>query len=192
MSSGVEIAALVLAGGAGTRLGGADKGLVAYLGRPLVEHALERLAACGIGRIAISANRHRKVYSRYAHVVGDDPSFGAYAGPLAGIAAGLADADATLVLTVPVDAPHWPAELPRRLADALGEAHGCCVAHGARGREPLFALYRRGIAAPAARDALMRGVRAVREFQDAIGCDEARADWPEGAFANLNEPGDFA
>lgn len=192
MSSGAEIAALVLAGGAGSRLGGVDKGLAEFRGRTLVELALDRLRDAGISDVAISANRHRKAYSRHARVIADDPAFGTHAGPLAGIAAGLAGTDAALLLTVPVDAPAWPPALPSRLAAALEDPRSACsVASGARGREPLFALYRRGIAAAAARDALMRGVRAVHAFQDAIGCVEVRGDWPADAFVNLNEPRDF-
>ena len=52
-----QITGLVLAGGRGSRMGGADKGLQRLRGRPLVQHALQRLQP-QVGALMISANRH--------------------------------------------------------------------------------------------------------------------------------------
>ena len=81
---------LILAGGRGTRLGGVDKGLVELHGRPLVEYVLERLRP-QTGAILINANRHHERYAAYGVPVIPDLE-GGFAGPLAGIAAGLAKA----------------------------------------------------------------------------------------------------
>ena len=119
MSNGDDgVAAVVLAGGAGTRLGGADKGLVAWRGRPLVAHALERLADSGVDAIVISANRHLEQYAAYGRPVLADEEPAAFRGPLAGIARALAAVGASYLFTVPVDVPAWPLELPRRLREA--------------------------------------------------------------------------
>src|SRR5688572_5295458 len=170
MSAGAErLAAVVLAGGAGSRFGGADKGLVAWRGRPLVVHVLERLAAAGLREIVVSANRNRDAYAAFGFPVIEDELPGAFHGPLAGIARALAHVAAARLFTVPVDAPGWPADLPLRLDGELdaNRTAACCVARVAGRREPLFAVYRSAVA-PAAREAVVRGALAVHAFQDAI------------------------
>lgn len=185
-----RLAAVVLAGGAGVRWGGTDKGLVAWRGRPLVAHALERLADAGMREIVVSANRNRDAYAAFGCPVIEDDVPGAFHGPLAGIARALAHVAAPRLFTVPVDAPGWPVDLPRRLDAALDarRAAACSVARVAGRREPLFAVYRTSVA-PMAREALVRGALAVHAFQDAIGCVELEVCAPALAFANLNTPG---
>lgn len=191
MSAGAErLAAVVLAGGAGSRWGGADKGLVAWRGKPLVARALERLADAGVREIVVSANRNHDAYAAFGFPVIEDEVPGAFHGPLAGVARALAHVAAQRLFTVPVDAPGWPVDLPRRLDSAL-DAHrdaACCVARVAGRREPLFAVYRTSIA-PTARDAVARAALAVHAFQDAVGCVELDVPAPALAFANLNTPG---
>ena len=77
-----ETLGIVLAGGAGSRVGGADKGLLPLGGRPLVEHVLERLRP-QCDRLLIVANRNLDDYARYAPVLHDDNE--GHAGPLAGL-----------------------------------------------------------------------------------------------------------
>ena len=57
-----QITGLVLAGGRGTRMGGADKGLQTLHGEPLAAHVLRRLAP-QTGALLISANRHPDAYA---------------------------------------------------------------------------------------------------------------------------------
>ncbi|WP_431102340.1 molybdenum cofactor guanylyltransferase MobA [Roseateles noduli] len=80
--------ALLLCGGRATRMGGVDKPLQPFQGRPLVHHVLDRIAPQTGGRVLISANRHLDDYRRLGHPVLEDtlPDF---PGPLAGILAGL-------------------------------------------------------------------------------------------------------
>lgn len=124
-----RVAAMVLAGGRGTRMGGLDKGLQPYRGVPLARHALQRLRAQSgelIGPLAINANRHAAAYAAFgAPVVADAlPDF---AGPLAGFLAGLALPDADWLLTVPCDSPRFPLDLAARLAEAV-EREGAQIA----------------------------------------------------------------
>ena len=124
-----DITALVLAGGRGMRMGGVDKGLQPFNGRALAHHALQRLASQRGGPlhgIIINANRHSEQYQALGLA-----AFGAervtvvpdrdmvYAGPLAGIQAGLAVCRSTLMLTVPCDSPLFPLDLATRLLNAL-------------------------------------------------------------------------
>src|ERR1700743_1252662 len=65
------ITGLILAGGQGSRMGGVDKGLEPLQGRPLVEHAIARLAP-QVGALMISANRNTDRYAQYGFpIVGD-------------------------------------------------------------------------------------------------------------------------
>ena len=56
-----NITGWVLAGGQGLRMGGADKGLQLFRGRPLVQHAIERLQP-QVSQLCINANRHTADY----------------------------------------------------------------------------------------------------------------------------------
>ncbi|HET9485618.1 MAG TPA: molybdenum cofactor guanylyltransferase MobA [Xanthomonadales bacterium] len=193
MSSGAEPpAAVVLAGGAGTRAGGRDKGLLAWRGEPLVAHALRRLREAGIDEIVVSANRNAAEYARHGCPVLADAEPGEFRGPLAGISRALGAVASTRLLTVPVDVPDWPVALVPALQDALVRgAAACSVARVAGRREPLFALYPTAVAREADA-ALARGERAVHAFQDRIGCVEVDIAAGPGAFANLNDAEAFA
>jgi molybdopterin-guanine dinucleotide biosynthesis protein A len=107
---------VVLAGGLGRRMGGADKGLIEYQGRPLIEWALAALAS-QVDEIFISANRNLDRYAAYGYRVLPDtlPDF---PGPLAGVLAALEAVDTGWLLVVPCDTPHLPADLASRLLQA--------------------------------------------------------------------------
>jgi molybdopterin-guanine dinucleotide biosynthesis protein A len=94
-----RVVGLILAGGAGRRLGGIDKGLMLLEGRPLVHWVAEALRP-QVSRLLISANRHPEQYQQLGWPVladawpsSDDPSRtpdqDRYQGPLAGIATAL-------------------------------------------------------------------------------------------------------
>lgn len=109
-----DITGLVLAGGQGSRMGGVDKGLQNHMGMPLALHALMRLQP-QVGSTMISANRNLGAYEAMGVPVWPDP-VGGYAGPLAGLLAGLEQADTGWLVTVPCDTPHFPLDLVERLA----------------------------------------------------------------------------
>jgi molybdopterin-guanine dinucleotide biosynthesis protein A len=112
------IAALILAGGLGSRLGGVDKAFVSLHGEPLLTHILSRLSP-QVKHIAISANGDPGRFLAFNLPVLPDTLSGR--GPLAGVAAGLswaAGLGAAALLTVPVDTPFIPRNLLRRLRPA--------------------------------------------------------------------------
>lgn len=138
-----DITGLILCGGRGTRMGGVDKGLQAHEGRPLVEHALERLRP-QVGPVLINANRNQETYKALGVPVWPDPVAG-YPGPLAGWVAGLEHCDTPFLLTVPCDSPQFPHDLAARLALALqAEEADVAVAatreDGAVQLQPVFCL----------------------------------------------------
>ena len=185
---GVEsVAAVILAGGQGRRMGGADKGLIDYRGRPLIEWVLAALAP-QVGELVISANRNLERYAAYGRRVLPD-TLPDYPGPLAGVLAALQALTADWLLVAPCDTPHLPADLAFRLlgaaqlesvplavaADAERVHHSCFLVHTDQ-RDHLAAF-------------LARGERAVRRWQAELSSTTVRFE--AAAFANLNRPDDL-
>ncbi len=112
-----HITGLILAGGRGSRMGGVDKGLQAYLGMPLAMHALLRLSP-QVGEVMINANRNLGAYESMGVPVWPD-ALPDYPGPLAGFLAGLEQSATPYLATVPCDSPLFPADLVARLATGL-------------------------------------------------------------------------
>lgn len=118
-----QISAMVLAGGRGSRMGGADKGLQKFNGTPLAMHALMRLQLQEgglIGELMLNANRNLAAYEAFGVPVWPD-SLSDYAGPLAGFLTGLERAELPYLLTVPCDVPRFPTDLVQRLAAAFDD-----------------------------------------------------------------------
>ena len=82
-----RVTGIVLAGGRGSRMGGVDKGLQPLRGKPMVAWVLERLAP-QVDEIVLNANQNLDAYAGFGHRVVSD-SLGGFAGPLAGLHAGL-------------------------------------------------------------------------------------------------------
>ncbi|MDQ7954399.1 MAG: molybdenum cofactor guanylyltransferase MobA [Pseudomonadota bacterium] len=121
----VDITGLVLAGGRGSRMGGLDKGLQDWAGEPLALRALQRLAP-QVHRVMLSANRNLLSYEFFGAPVVTD-ALPDHPGPLAGFLAGLQHCQTPLLLTVPCDAPNFPLDLARRLAEGMN-AQGVDIA----------------------------------------------------------------
>src|SRR5262245_64427737 len=99
---------LVLAGGLERRMGGGDKALISIGGVPILDRVLERLRPACKG-IVINANGDPARFARWALPVVAD-SVPGFAGPLAGILAGLdwvaAHApEVDVMVSVPGDCP---------------------------------------------------------------------------------------
>ncbi|MCZ8393869.1 molybdenum cofactor guanylyltransferase MobA [Achromobacter xylosoxidans] len=191
-----QVAGLILAGGQGSRMQGHDKGLVPLAGEPLVAHVARRLAP-QVGPLILSANRNADIYARYGRVVADDTdALGAWQGPLAGLAAGLAAAAPCEWLVVaPCDTPFLPADLAQRLI-AAARAAGAPLAYAMAGgqRHPACMALRTSML-PALRDYLAAGERKVGLWQSRVGGVGAPFDdvpGAPGAFMNLNTPEELA
>jgi molybdopterin-guanine dinucleotide biosynthesis protein A len=134
-----NITGVILAGGRGSRLGGVDKGLVPLHGRPLIEHVIDALRP-QVDALLISANRNRDIYTSYGYPVIADV-MGDYDGPLAGMLSAMRAAGSAYILTAPCDAPSIPADLARRLAEALVRENAVASTVSLQGRlQPVFAL----------------------------------------------------
>ena len=182
------VTAVILAGGRGSRMGGADKGLVAVGGRPMVEHVLAAVEPQAAA-VLINANRSAERYARYGHPVVAD-RLGGFQGPLAGMASALAAATTEHVLVVPCDSPLVTPALGPRLHAALaaGDAN-VAVAHDGERMHPVFVLLRR--AALSGLEAfLARGERKIdRWFAQERTAIVDFSDLPE-MFLNVNREAD--
>jgi len=178
------ITGLVLAGGQGRRMGSVDKGLVLLQGRPLVGHVIERFAS-QVDEILINANRNIAEYEAFGHPVIRDQVEG-YAGPLAGLHAGLVHAGHPLVATVPCDSPFLPFDLVARLGKSLEAAQSdLAVARTHDQPHPVFALVRRSVL-PHLTHFLSNGGRKIDAWYASLKTVEVTFDDEAEAFRNIN------
>ncbi len=182
------IAGLILAGGEGRRMGGADKALALLHGKPLLAHVQERLAS-QVARGWVSVRRGARSYPLAWPVVPDSRPLPE--GPLAGVAAGLSMARRSgvrLLLVVPCDAPCLPMDLGQRLYRVMQAAGAVAAAALVGGRvQPTFALLHTELA-DRAELALARGQRGLGRW--VLAAEPALADFSDvpSAFVNINTP----
>jgi molybdopterin-guanine dinucleotide biosynthesis protein A len=146
MITAEQITGLILAGGRAQRMGGNDKGLITFRGKPLIEIAIERLQT-QVGQILINANRNITKYTSYGYPVLMDETTD-FSGPLAGFAIGLKHCETPYLLTSPCDSPLLPLDLAQQLARKLENEKLDLVyastqeAAGAIWAQPVFCLMR--------------------------------------------------
>jgi molybdopterin-guanine dinucleotide biosynthesis protein A len=178
----MKISGIVLAGGLGRRMGGVDKGLQPLHGKAMVEHVLARLAP-QVDDIVINANQNHERYAAFGHRVVPD-AIGGFAGPLAGLHAGLAAISHPLAVTVPCDSPFLPADLVARLRERMG-ANDLAVAKTGDQPHPVFALVRRSVAVNLAAF-LTNGGRKIDAWYASLQVVEVPFDDEADAFRNIN------
>lgn len=103
VTSSLTLSAALLAGGQGRRLGGRDKGLMAWRGEPVAAY-MTRLLRSVAAPVMISCNRNQTEYSQWADLLVGDSEPG-FPGPMAGILAALRVCRTTHLLVVPCDLP---------------------------------------------------------------------------------------
>ncbi len=188
---------VILAGGQATRMGGGDKGLLPLGQGTLLSSVIDRLEPQVAG-LGLNANGDAARFADLGLPVLAD-SIEGFAGPLAGVLAGLdwaAEQGAETIVTAAADTPFFPCDLvPRLLLAADGMTHPLALAatpDAKRGtaRHPTFGLW------PVAlrddlRSALAVGLRKVVHWTEKH--DGREALFPdEAAFFNVNTPEDLA
>ncbi|MDQ2820260.1 MAG: molybdenum cofactor guanylyltransferase [Pseudomonadota bacterium] len=181
---------LILAGGRGARMGNVDKGLQPFRGSTLVATVLARLAP-QVARMAISANRNLATYAALGVPVWPDASAD-FHGPLAGLAAGLRQAEAPLLLTAPCDSPFLPGDLAARLlAGLVAQNADIAVAVTPDGRRhPVFCLVKASVL-PVLDAYLDGGGRKMDGWYGTLPVAEVLFT-DSDAFRNINTPGELA
>jgi molybdopterin-guanine dinucleotide biosynthesis protein A len=188
---------LILNGGLARRMGGADKGLVALAGKPMLAHVVERLRP-QCAALALNANGAASRFAAFGlPVVADDPP--GFAGPLAGVLAGLefcacAAPAMTHVATLAADTPFAPRDFVARLHSARLASDAVVAVGASGGRTHHVAALWPVELAPALRRALIEeGQRKVEDF--AARFRVALVEWPSepiDPFFNVNTPEDLA
>ena len=187
---------LILAGGLARRMGGGDKTLIRVGGPTILERAIARVTPQCAG-LVINANGDVSRFSRFGFpAVADDIE--GFAGPLAGILAGLdwvaANAPASeWMLSVPGDCPFLPRDLVARLhAARLAKQLPLACARSGEWRHPVVGLWPIALRHDLRR-ALGAGLRKMEAWTETHGV--ALADWraePGDPFFNVNTPEDAA
>jgi molybdenum cofactor guanylyltransferase len=192
-----SIAGVVLAGGQSTRMGGGDKCLRDLGGQPILAHILAR-AAPQVSKLVLNANGDATRFAAFGLPVAPDSVEG-FAGPLAGVLAGLDWAakhapEATHMASFAADAPFLPRDLVARFVAAVaneGADLACAVSDGQA--HPVFGLWRLDLR-EAMRHALtvekiFKVDRWTARYKVAMVSFETN---PVDPFFNANRPDDLA
>jgi len=187
---------VVLAGGLARRMGGGDKARIAIAGVTILQRVLDRLIPqCSRTIINANGDPARFADTGLAVVADSVPDF---AGPLAGILAGLDWAaaqapDCDWLLSVPGDCPFLPRDLAARLHRArIAAGSPLACARSGQWRHPVVGLWPVALREDLRR-ALGDGLRKIEVWTDRHGV--AIADWPIepfDPFLNVNTPEDKA
>jgi molybdopterin-guanine dinucleotide biosynthesis protein A len=192
----VKVAGLLLAGGQSRRMGGGDKALRLLAGRSLLAHVVDRLRP-QVATLVLNANGDPARFAGFGLPVLADgvPDF---AGPLAGILAGLDWAarhrpDLSHIASVATDAPFLPRDLVARLAAGLEAANAdlACAASGGRAH-PVFGLWPVRLREDLRAALCGEGVRKVDRWTSRYRVATVPfSDQPIDPFFNANRPEDL-
>ncbi|UPF06022.1 molybdenum cofactor guanylyltransferase MobA [Pseudomonas mosselii] len=176
---------LILAGGRGQRMGGRDKGLVAWRGEPLVAHVQRAVRALS-DDLVISCNRNQAAYAAYADQLVNDADAD-FPGPLAGVISGLKVARHEWVVVLACDAPLIDrALIEDLLALAVAQDSAAMVRQGGYW-QPMFSVLPRRLL-PLLEQAWQAGERSLQKalLQANVQGLECIEDDPR--LSNFNSP----
>ncbi len=191
----MKIVGVILAGGQSTRMGGGDKSLLDLGDKPLLAHVIERLSP-QVESLAINANGDPTRFDMFALPVVAD-SIDGFAGPLAGVLAGLdwaAGKGADYIATAAADTPFFPENLVATMQTKLTPDTPLAMAMTPDpdrkfARHPTFGLWP-VILREDLRTALQNDIRKVIQWTEPHGC--AKVMFNEiNAFFNVNTPDDM-
>lgn len=192
---------VIQAGGQSTRMG-EDKALKTFLGRPLIQHVIERLAPLA-DEILVTTNRPDDYAFLNLRLVSD---LAPGRGPLGGLYTAVASATSPIVAVVACDMPFASARLLETATRIMVKEEADVViaremsedAKGSRGYEPFHAVYRRETCVPAIRSAIEADKWKVIAWFPSVKVREltpaevSAADPSGRAFWNVNTPEEFA
>lgn len=184
------VTGVILAGGQSTRMG-SNKALLPMQGGRFIETIYRQL--CGLfAKVLLVTNQPEQYRFLPCRTVADIyPGLG----PLAGLHAGLHQADTATVFAVACDMPHLNSALIRQLA-ALRCSADVIIPQGRQGLEPLHALYHKACLCPMER-ALIEGRRRIISFFPQVAVHTVSSDQIAAidpgftSFRNINTPADY-
>jgi molybdopterin-guanine dinucleotide biosynthesis protein A len=164
-------------------MGGADKGLLDWQGRPLIAW-LHELVRPLTDDLLISCNRNAERYAPFAdRLVSDDEAD--FQGPLAGIRTGLRSARQENVLILPCDAPQLDRPLLEALLNLAGER--AVVVRQGEFLEPLFSVIPRALHADL-EQAWQAGERSPQRWLRSLNPLTVECPLGDPRLANFNTP----
>lgn len=187
-------AAVILAGGRSSRMGGGDKCLLPLGGKPMIAHILDALTPQS-GDILINTNSDPAPFLKYGQPVLPDAITG-FQGPLAGILTGMLwsrrrHPRQVHLLTVASDVPFLPDNLTAQLSRCLSEQRAdIAIASSPEGTHPTIGLWPVDLAERLEHDLMEGPVRSVHQWISTFRV--ACADFETMVLANINTPADLA
>ncbi len=183
----------VQAGGKSTRMG-EDKALKPFLGRPLIQRVVDRLAPIA-DELLVTTNHPEEYTFLHTRLITDlKPDHGA----LGGLYTAIASATHPVVAVVACDMPFASTKLIEGMNRLMVQHEAdVVIARSEEGYEPLHAVYRRDTCRPAIESAIdadlwkvIAWFPQVRVYE--LSADEIRSLDPTGlAFWNVNTPEEF-
>ena len=185
----MSVSGVILCGGAGSRLGGADKPLLPVNGAPMVEHVMTAMVPC-VDDVMISCNRNLDRYSEYGHQIVVDEVVNR--GPLEGLRCALLNCRNDQLLCAPGDSPSVSVEVFERLLTPVSGASKPLVkvAFDGHRQQNLFCLMHRSVL-PVVEAQLLKDERSISTFLER--CEAVSVDCSDLAscFVNINHPSDI-
>ncbi|MEN8261121.1 MAG: molybdenum cofactor guanylyltransferase MobA [Pseudomonadota bacterium] len=181
---------VALAGGLSRRMGGGDKGLILFNGRPLIHYVLQALTSVS-GKVVINANRNQDVYRKMGYRVISDQTE-TFDGPLAGILSVMRSVDTPYIITAPCDSPLITGEQLLRLVGKLQASRAeVCAAHDGERLHPVFLALKSQLA-DSLEHYLRSGQRKIDTwlYQHTLVLADC-SDQPD-MFRNINTPEELA
>lgn len=201
MNAREQVIGVLLAGGQSRRMGGGDKCLLDLAGKPMISHVIDSLKP-QVAALVLNANGDPARFDRLGLPVVADP-IGGYAGPLAGVLAGLDWAranhpQARWIVTAATDTPFFPGDIVARLLAATQGQYPAIALAASEGRvHPVFGLWPTALADDL-RAALEGGTRKVLDwvgrhsnFEVQFGPVKVGGQTAD-PFFNANDPEEFA
>ena len=161
-------------------MGGGDKCLIDFGGRPLLAHAVARICQQA-SELLLNANGDPARFAKFGLPVQADALTG-YLGPLAGILAGMrwaAALGARHVVSLPTDTPFFPNDLVDRLIGGETPSQPIVMGFSAGIVHPVFALWPT-VLAERLEEALLLSEHSVDRFARSQG--RATVEWPVTSF----------
>lgn len=186
MAATSEITVVILAGGMGRRMGGQDKGLIEYQGRPLIQHITDAIRVQN-EKIVINANRNAQEYEQFGYPVIPDGLSG-FQGPLSGFLSAMESVDSEYILTLPCDGPIVYASYVTQMAQHMNESTcDIVVAADEERMQPVYALIPVRLADDL-RDFLNSGERKIDSWYARHQTQLQVFPAESGFFTNINTP----